>query len=88
VPHVHVTDDYVVDESYYNMDDMILAPVRAGGGLFFHSLLLHYTAPNRSDKWRRAIALSYMSSQSHYTGNGESPEYFHIQGKTYPGRVR
>jgi phytanoyl-CoA hydroxylase len=88
VPHVHVTDDYVVDESYYNMDDMILAPVRAGGGLFFHSLLLHYTAPNRSDKWRRAIALSYMSSQSHYTGKGESPEYFHIQGETYPGRVR
>jgi phytanoyl-CoA hydroxylase len=88
VPHVHVTDDYVVDESYYNMDDMILAPVRAGGGLFFHSLLLHYTAPNRSDRWRRAIALSYMSAQSNYTGEGESPTYFHIQGNTYPGRVR
>ncbi len=88
LPHVHVTDDYVVEESHYNPDEMILAPVRAGGGLFFHSLLLHYTGPNRSDKWRRAIALSYMSSKFRYTGEGESPEYFHVQGKTYPGYVQ
>ena len=88
VPHVHVTDDYVVDEAHYDRNDMILAPVRAGGGLFFHSLLLHYTAPNRSNKWRRAIALSYMSSQSNYTGQGESPQYFHVQGASYPGHVR
>ena len=88
MPHVRVTDDYVVDEAHYDMNEMILAPVRAGGGLFFHSLLLHYTAPNRSDKWRRAIALSYMSAQSYYTGQKESPEYFHVQGATYPDRVR
>lgn len=88
LPHVHVTDDYVVDERYYDMADTVVTPIRAGGGLFFHSLLPHYTAPNRSNKWRRAIALSYMSARSNYTGEGEGPVYFHIQGQSYPGCVR
>jgi phytanoyl-CoA hydroxylase len=88
LPHVHVTDDYVVDEECYDPAGMVLAPVRAGGGLFFHSLLPHYTAPNRSRQWRRAIALSYMSAKSRYTGKGESPEYLHVRGSTYPGCVR
>lgn len=92
-PHMHVTDDFVIDEQYYNPAEMVLAPVPAGSGVFFHSLLMHYSAPNRSDKWRRAIALAYMSSQSRYTGNrdgklgGETPEYFSIKGKSYPGCV-
>jgi phytanoyl-CoA hydroxylase len=88
LPHVSVTDDYVVEESYYDMADTVVTPIRAGGGLFFHSLLPHYTGPNLSNKWRRAIALSYMSAQSYYTGEGESPVYVPVKGKTYPGRVQ
>lgn len=88
LPHVRVPDDYVIEESCYSFDEVVLAPVRAGGGLFFHSLLPHCTAPNRSIQWRRAIALSYMSSRSRYTGEGEAPVYYHIQGQTYPGCVR
>ncbi|NKB69549.1 MAG: phytanoyl-CoA dioxygenase family protein [Candidatus Latescibacteria bacterium] len=88
LPHVRVTDDFVVEEGQYEMGQMVLAPVRAGGGLFFHSLLPHYTAPNRTQSWRRAIALSYMSSRSHYTGEGEGPEYFHVRGERFAGCVR
>lgn len=88
LPHVHVTDDYVIDESAYDDALGVAIPLRAGSGLFFHSLLPHYTAPNRSDKWRRAMVLSYMSARSRYTGPGESPEYFHVKGSTYPGCVR
>lgn len=88
LPHVHVTDDYVVDPAYYDMAQTVLTPIRAGGGLFFHSLLPHYTAPNRSSKWRRAIALSYMSAHSQYTGEGAGPVYYPIQGQSYPGCVR
>ncbi|MEM7535646.1 MAG: phytanoyl-CoA dioxygenase family protein [Chloroflexota bacterium] len=88
LPHVSVTDDFVVDEAYYNTDDMVMLPMKAGSGLFFHSLLPHYTAPNRSQTWRRAIALSYMSSKSTYTKEGEGPVYYPIQGETYPGCVR
>lgn len=88
LPHLPVTDDYVIDPQYYDMSQAVLAPVRAGGGLFFHSLLPHYTAPNRSSRWRRAIALSYMSARSRHTGPGESPVYFHVTGQIYPGCVR
>ena len=88
LPHKPVTDDYVIEDSVYDMRDLVLAPVPAGGGLFFHSLLPHYTAPNISDRWRRAIALSYMSSHSRFTGKGESPRYFHVKGRTFTGCVR
>lgn len=88
LPHVAVPDDYVVVPGHYDEADMVTAPIKAGGGLFFHSLVPHYTGPNVSDRWRRAIALTYMSSRSTYTGEGEGPEFFHIQGKSYPGCVR
>lgn len=87
-PHKHVTDDFVIEEGHYDMKDLVLAPLKAGGGLFFHSLIPHYTAPNRSNKWRRAIALSYMSAKSRYSREGAGPEYLTISGKTYPGCVR
>lgn len=87
LPHIHVTDDYVIDPACYNAAEMVFQPMRAGGGLFFHSLLPHYTAPNRSRTWRRAIALSYMSAKSRYTGPGERPEYFPVTGQSYPGCV-
>lgn len=88
LPHIHVTDDFVIDPAYVDDSQALLCPMRAGSGLFFHSLLPHYTAPNRSQRWRRAIALSYMSSKSRYTGEGEGPVYFHVRGETYPGCVR
>ncbi len=88
LPHVNVTDDFVVDEGHYDFDDMVLVPVPAGGGLFFHSLLPHYTAPNHSERWRRAIALSYMSARSTYTGDGEGPVHYPICGRSFDGCVR
>ncbi|CAN5413028.1 N/A [soil metagenome] len=88
LPHVNVTDDFVVDERYYDMAETVVTPIRAGGGLFFHSLIPHYTASNRSTKWRRAIALSYMSAHSKYIDEGEGPVYFNVKGQTYPGCVR
>jgi|ETNmetMinimDraft_26_1059896.scaffolds.fasta_scaffold27724_1 ectoine hydroxylase-related dioxygenase (phytanoyl-CoA dioxygenase family) len=87
LPHVNVTDDYVAREDCYDMNDLVLAPLKAGGGLFFHSLLPHYTAPNRSQNWRRAIALSYMSAKSTYAGEKEKPEYLTIQGESFAGCV-
>lgn len=88
LPHVSVTDDYVVEDGHFDFADMVLAPVRAGGGVFFHSLLPHYTAPNRSATWRRAIALSYMSAHSRFSGDGDGPAYFQVKGMSYPGCVR
>ena len=88
LPHVHVTDDYVVEEGRYATGDLVLAPLKAGGGVLFHALLPHYTAANSSGSWRRAIALSYMSAQSRYTGEGDGPTYLQIAGRSFPGCVR
>jgi hypothetical protein len=51
-------------------------------------LLPHATEPNRSDQWRRAIALSYMSARSTHIDPAGGPVYFPIAGATYPGCVR
>jgi phytanoyl-CoA hydroxylase len=88
LPHINITDDFVVDKDQYNMDDVVFKPMKAGSGLFFHSLLPHYTAPNLSKNWRRSIALSYMSSRSTYSGEGVGPQYLHIKGNTFPDCVR
>jgi ectoine hydroxylase-related dioxygenase (phytanoyl-CoA dioxygenase family) len=83
LPHVHVTDDYIVEESEYDASKVVAIPMPAGAGLLFHSLLLHGTAPNTSPNPRRAITLSYMSSQSRYTGKPPKPEYFHVAGREF-----
>ena len=86
--HIHVTDDFVVEPTLYDMQELEMAPVRAGGGLFFHSLIPHYTAPNTSDRWRRAIALSYMSARSRWAGKGNEDAFPTIRGRDFPGCVR
>jgi phytanoyl-CoA hydroxylase len=88
LPHVHVPDDYVIPPECLPDAQTAPVPMRAGSGLFFHSLLPHYTAPNRSPRWRRAMVLTYMSSRSRYTGEGAGPEFFPVRGETYPGCVR
>jgi phytanoyl-CoA hydroxylase len=87
LPHVTVPDDFIVEEKEYDTGRVVPLPMPAGAGLFFHSLLLHGTAPNTSSKPRRAIALSYMSSQSRYIGKGPKPSYFPVKGRDYEGCV-
>ena len=84
LPHVHVTDDYVIPPEHYDEAAKTLAPMPAGAGLFFHSLLPHATEPNLSDSWRRAIALSYMSARSTHTDPGGGPVYFPISRRHLP----
>ena len=88
LPHISVTDDFVIDPNTIDTTKGIAVPMPAGSGLFFHSLIPHYTAPNHSQTWRRAIALSYMASHSRYTGEGESPVYYPVCGQTFEGCVR
>ena len=88
LPHKNITDDFVIEDGHYDPAKLVFKPMPAGSGLFFHSLLPHYTAPNRSPNWRRAIALSYMSAQSTWTGPGESPPHLQITGRSHPGCVR
>lgn len=87
VPHERVPDDYIINEKHYDTADVITVPMGAGDGLFFHSLLLHGTAPNLSAQSRRAITMSYMATEFHYTGQPPTPDYLRICGEDVPGGV-
>ncbi len=87
LPHVHVTDDYVIPEEHYDPKDVAAVEMAPGSGLFFHSLLLHGTAANQSTMPRRAITMSYMATEYHYTGKPPQPEYLPISGHNVAGGV-
>jgi ectoine hydroxylase-related dioxygenase (phytanoyl-CoA dioxygenase family) len=74
-PHEHTQDDYVIPESQYDVAAVKSVPMPRGAGLFFHSLLIHRTAPNSSGHPRRAITMSYMSGKHRYNGKQPEPEY-------------
>lgn len=68
--------DFQVDESSLDLASEASVPLRRGGALFFHSLLLHATSDNHSDKARRAMIVSYMRGDSRFTGPADrAPNY-------------
>jgi len=76
--HKHLRD-FQVDESTLDLSNERPVPLHRGGVLFFHSLLLHATSDNLSDKPRRAMIVSYMRGDSRYTGPAErAPSYLVI----------
>ena len=85
--HKHL-EDYQVEEDRLDLSGEVSVPLAPGGALFFHSLLLHATSPNTSDRPRRAMVLSYMSARSRYTRDpATKPAYLLLQGREYPGCV-
>ncbi|MCG3179490.1 MAG: hypothetical protein BIFFINMI_01825 [Phycisphaerae bacterium] len=40
-------------------EDAVAVPIGAGGVIFHHGWTLHFSTPNRSDKWRRAYPCHY-----------------------------
>lgn len=55
----HVKAELQVEESRIDLNDAVPVPVPAGGLLIFHSLVLHMSAKNESDKTRWAIICDY-----------------------------
>lgn len=73
----------------YDESDTVALPMEPGDVLFQHCLLPHYTAPNESDQWRRAMIVAYMRSRSRFTTD-DRPEWvdcLHISGDEFPGCV-
>jgi phytanoyl-CoA hydroxylase len=84
--HQHL-QDYQVDEATLDTSGEVAVPLKAGGCLFFHSLLLHATAPNSSPHARRSMIISAMSARSRYTGPGEKPRFMLLRGREYAEAV-
>ncbi|TQQ83269.1 phytanoyl-CoA dioxygenase family protein [Halonotius terrestris] len=91
----HEADEYetdiVINDTDYSEDDLVELPMEAGDALFTHCLVPHYTAPNTTEDWRRALIMSYMDSRSRFTKPADDLEPWvdsvHIQGEEFPGCV-
>jgi phytanoyl-CoA hydroxylase len=60
----------------------------AGGSSFHHSVLLHRSGANTSDRPRRGLAVHYMSAKSRWTNPDlPKPEYMLLRGQEHPGCV-
>lgn len=55
----HVKAELQVEDSQIDLDQAVPVPVAPGGMLIFHSLVLHKSEKNESDKMRRAIICDY-----------------------------
>lgn len=88
----HETQEYetdiVIPEDLGEMEHL---PMEAGDVLFQHSLLPHRTAPNTTDRWRRAMIFMYMDARSRFTvPEDERPPWVDsvdVAGDSYPGSV-
>jgi phytanoyl-CoA hydroxylase len=80
--------DIVIREDIGPMEQL---PMDAGDVLFQHSLLPHRTAPNTSDRWRRAMIFMYMDARSRFTDPPEERppwvDAVDVAGDSYPGSV-
>jgi phytanoyl-CoA hydroxylase len=84
--HRHL-QDYQVDEATLDTSTEVAVPLNSGGCLFFHSLLLHATAPNHSPHARRSMIISAMSARSRYTGRDPKPHFPVLRGREFAGAV-
>jgi len=88
---VEYDTDIVINDTDYGKDDLIKLPMAAGDVLFTHCLVPHYTAPNSTEQWRRALIMSYMTARSRFSKPAaDLPPWVdsvHIQGEEFPGCV-
>jgi len=60
----------------------------AGSCSFHHSVLLHRSGANHSDRYRRGMAVHYMSAQSRWSDPDKpKPDYLLLRGREWPGCV-
>jgi len=87
IEHRHLAD-FQVDEVTLDTSREVIVPLKPGGCLFFHSLLLHATAPNESSLPRRSMILSCMSARSRWAGDPDrKPVFPLLAGREHAGCV-
>lgn len=83
--------DVVIEGTTGEESGLVRLPMQPGDVLLTHCLTPHRSGANRSDLWRRALILAYMSAQSRFTQDEkERPAWVQslsISGKEYPGCV-
>lgn len=75
VRHIQTEDDYVVPSIDVDVDAAVSVPMLRGSALFFHSLLLHGSSANRSNRPRKAVTLSFMGEEHRTVPGHPAGEY-------------
>ena len=87
----HVVEDghLNIAPDQFDTSGEVAAEMKAGGCLFFHSLLPHASSPNRSPNSRRGMVFSYMNARSQWTGAADEKHepFMQIAGQSFPGCV-
>jgi ectoine hydroxylase-related dioxygenase (phytanoyl-CoA dioxygenase family) len=71
-PGMSALQDYRALPDEVDRTREVALPVRAGDAIFFHSLLLHASGPNRTSAARYAPIISYMSRDARFVGKGSA----------------
>ncbi|REJ88420.1 MAG: phytanoyl-CoA dioxygenase family protein [Planctomycetota bacterium] len=80
--------DIQVPQSRIEIDRETPITMPAGSCSFHHSMLLHRSGPNRTDRSRRGLAVHFMSSRSRWTdARREQPDYPLLRGREYENCV-
>ena len=80
-------DMQVRDEQIQDSEEVPIE-LSEGSCSFHHSMLLHRSGANRSDKPRRGLAIHYMSARSRWTDSVKpKPDYLLLRGREYEGCV-
>ncbi|MBI3923645.1 MAG: phytanoyl-CoA dioxygenase family protein, partial [Armatimonadetes bacterium] len=58
----------------FQEDKAVAVPIRTGGCIFHHSLVLHKSPPNRTASWRRAFVCHYVRSDAEMPALGQPTE--------------
>jgi phytanoyl-CoA hydroxylase len=87
LPHVPAVDVNVctVRPDHLRLEDRVAVPMDPGDVLLFSSLVHHYTAPNRSDKRRRALQFHYHQIGLEWTSLEAHTAQFHDEFGSYAG---
>jgi phytanoyl-CoA hydroxylase len=86
-PHIPAADINVctIRPDHLQLQDRLAVPMDPGDALIFHSLVHHYTAPNRSDMRRRALQFHYHQVGLEWTSLEEHTKQFHDETGAYCG---
>ena len=70
----HYGEELQINLTPEQQKQTVYVPLKAGDTLIFHSLLLHGSEPNTSDKDRRVLINSYMPDGLTFVGKGEEEQ--------------
>lgn len=88
-PAVHLPEldvnECTIRPDQLRLQDRLAIELQPGDALVFHSLLHHYTAPNRSLRRRRAVQFHYHQLGMRWTSLEEHRRAFHDETGAYAG---